>query len=299
MAAEDFQSNYKRVCEIIQKFPNRTAFFLAKNHGRDALDDQIMLGYGDADQNSVTIAFPHDSKTFDGESLKTDGQSSVEARIPSEEDFQSKYKRARELVQKFPNRAAFFLAENHRSADLEDQLMLGHGATDEIGVAFPSPQNPRPQFYEIEGMNNTREDLNQAPQPTTPSAPYFPPPGHASSFGRPQAPSPPIPGETILIYDGLGNYDQQPVTFVKVNVCHNWIRADVVQRLNLRPKNHEGGQLASTPWPGMPDDRLVASQYVDIRFRRPRFSGTEPMRCCITNERIDADVVEGQSERMY
>lgn len=222
------------------------------------------------------------------------------------EDFQSKYKRACELVGKFPNRAAFFLAENHRRDALEEQITLGYGDADENNVVIPSPQGYRPHSRDIENMNNTRQISNQAPQPTTPTAqfrrlqaPYSPPPSHASSFGRPQAPSPPVPAETILIYDGLGNYDQQPVTFVKGNVCHNWIRADVVRSLNLSPKNHESGQLASTPYPGMPDNRLLATQYVDIRWRRPRFPGTESMRCCVTNERIDADVVEGQPARTY
>lgn len=214
-------------------------------------------------------------------------------------DYEERVNRASIFVTEFPQSAIDFLATHFEKAQLEEEIKrccTRHGE-DFPAILFrqrsssnqsQSTNNPRPPFSTVLQAVPANGHFQPLQQPF----PASPPTSSGSEFSHARGHA----GEIVLAFDG--SYQQQPLSMVKANVRHNWIRADIVHnRLRLQIRPCEGIGYVSAQFAGAPSGVLHATQQISLTWRKPDSDATEHMICYLVYERIGADLLMGEQVR--
>jgi hypothetical protein len=213
--------------------------------------------------------------------------------------YEDRVHRAKVLVEDFFLSAIDFLAANFNKAQLEEEIKkCCTRQGQEFGYVM---------FRQRSGSNQSQGASNVRPSFSPPNN-YILPHGQFQSLQQP-LPSPPTSSasefspsgssarEPILAFDE--GYQEQPLSMVRANVRHNWIRGDVVcKRLRLPIKACDIiGGFVSCPYAAAPNGVLHATQQVVLTWRKRECDDTEQNVFYLVHERMGADVLLGDQVR--
>jgi hypothetical protein len=213
--------------------------------------------------------------------------------------YEEKVRYATVLIEEFQSSAINFLAENFQINQLEQEIKkcCTRHKQEFTNVML----RPRANSNQSQVMQNIQPPLSPPHNYIPPNAHFqplqqqlpSPPTSTGSEFNAPRGPS----GETILAFDG--GYQLQPLSMVRANVRHNWIRADIVHtRLGLLPKPCENaGGFVNCSYAGAPRGALHATQQVLLTFRKMGCEDTDQKIFYIVYDRIGADILLGEQMR--
>ena len=205
-----------------------------------------------------------------------------------DDDLEETLNSAKILVSQHPGRAAFFLANKHTKSALDHQIVIARSKASDLG-SFGSQSD-------VASVRLSTSPPQPFPPPRTqnrqPLQGYHTPPASVKSSSERGIGSAGSNCATMHAFDGKGLL--RPLRYRKSPICHNWIREEVANRLELGDYTSDGDVVTSAYPPNGLTAILESGKSVELTWCTAKDKPTDYMTCYIVKGNLGADIHVGE-----